>query len=442
MPSLHTLFWKVFVITFVSTSCVFLASYLFLRIGFVNQLEEVRQSEQYQQLTDYVISRYEEGYDTADLRERPRRRRDGPPIRVVDKATGTVLLSGGRGINPPRNPEFWKGWDFVADSGAVYEVAVNVARLPKSRPPALEANQIVVGVGIIALFSWLITMSITGPIKRLQEHVKTLGVGDLDHKLDSSILRRKDEIGDLAVEVDSMAARIRELIESKQRLFYDVSHELRAPLARMCAMNEIASMRAQKAGESPEMHDRFNREIESLNQLITELMEYAKNDKSVLPLENVSVAKLVTQVIDDMGFSERDTRLTLDVDVAENEMTRMRPALLARALKNIVENALKYAPPDTSISTRLCVEEDQYVITVRDQGSGIPEDQLSTVLQPFTRLHGESVEGVGLGLSIAHRAMQDLGGNLTLSNHEEGGLLVRFFFPARLAENHTQVTSG
>jgi len=390
----------------------------------------LRDNERYQELADYVTSRYEAGEDTSDRRGISRRRRQLPPIRIRDPATDAFLMGAPRGGGQAlgRNQE-WQSWEFVSGSGAVYEVAMNVTQLERSPPPEIERNHLILGVLITAIFSWLITLGIIRPIKMLQAHVEGLGSGDLDRKLESSILRRKDEIGDLAVEVDQMSARIRDLIESKQRLFYDVSHELRAPLARLSVANEIASMRAEKAGEPLDTFERFDREITALSQLITELMEYAKNDKSASPEADVSVSEITTQVIDDMGFSERESRLTLTLNVPENDICRMRPALLVRALKNIIENALKYSPPQSNIDVQLVVEQSQYVIKVKDAGGGIPEEQLSTVIQPFTRLHGEGVEGVGLGLSIVHRAMQDMGGSLTLSNHDEGGLLACLSFP-------------
>jgi len=437
MFTFRTLFWKIFIATFVSTTCVLLAGYGFLRVEFREQFDQMRQSESFQQLTDYVISRYEAGFeagfDTTDQRPLSReQRRRFPPVRIKNTATQEYIIGGVRSdeIGGAR----WVGWDFISDSGAPYRVQVDVSEMAQANAPDLDIHQYVIGVGIIALFSWVLTFMITRPIKRLQSHVIELGGGHLNVEMESSILARRDEIGDLAVEIDQMSSRIRGLIDSKQRLLYDVSHELRAPLARLRAANEIARLRVEKAGDSTDILDRFDREIESLSQLITELMDYVKNDKSALPIETISVADLVAKIVEDQSFANGEQRLDLQSRVADSPFV-MRPALLERALKNILENALKYSPEDSQVFIELAEDADHYRIKVRDCGDGIPEDQLDKVTQPFTRLHGENIEGVGLGLSIAIRAMDDLGGELHLSNAPMGGLLAELEFPKQQATN-------
>ena len=427
----RTLFWKIFIATFVSTTCVLVVGYGFLRVEFREQFDQMRQSESFQQLTDYVISRYEAGFDTTDQRSLSReQRRRFPPIRIKDAASQEYILGGLRNFDD--STARWIGWDFISDSGSPYRVQVDISQMSQAQAPDLDLHQYVVGVGIIALFSWVLTFVITRPIKLLQSHVTELGGGHLNVEMESSILARRDEIGDLAVEIDQMSSRIRELIDSKQRLLYDVSHELRAPLARLRAANEIARLRVEKAGDSTDILDRFDREIESLSQLITELVDYVKNDKSTLPVETVSVADLVKKIVEDQSFSSGEQRLNLQSSVADTAIN-MRPALLERALKNILENALKYSPEDSQVSIELTEDTKHYLIKVQDSGEGIPEDQLDTVTQPFTRLHGENIEGVGLGLSITMRAMDDLGGKLILSNAPEGGLLAELEFPKQQA---------
>ena len=219
MFSFRSLFWKIFVATFVSTTCVLLAGYGFLRVEFSEQFDQMRQSESFQQLTDYVISRYEAGFDTTDQRPLSReQRRRFPPIRIKDTTTQEYILGGVRGDD--LGGVRWVGWDFISDSGSPYRVQVDVSEMAQVRAPDLDIHQYVIGVGIIALFSWVLTFMITRPIKLLQSHVIELGGGHLNVEMESSILARRDEIGDLAVEIDQMSSRIRGLIDSKQSLLY------------------------------------------------------------------------------------------------------------------------------------------------------------------------------------------------------------------------------
>ena len=435
MLSFRTLFWKIFFAVFVTTSCVLLALSIFLRLEYHERFDRLRQSEAFQQLTGYIIYRHEAGFETSDQRNlltREQRRRF-PPIRIKDTATQEYIM-GAFFRDFEGHQSKWVGWDYISESGASYRVQVDIAEMSQESAPDLDPHQYAVGVGIIALFSWLITLLITRPIKLLRAHVTQFGGGDLNLQMESSILARRDEIGDLAIEIDQMSKRISGLIDSKQRLFYDVSHELRAPLARLRAANEIARMRIEKSGDSPDILDRFDREIESLSQLITELMEFAKNEKSALPIEEVKVAELVEMIVDDQCFASGEHRLDFKSSISD-ALVFMRPGLLERALKNILENSLKYSPENAQVAIELTETDQDFIIRVQDSGEGIPEDKLEDVIQPFTRLHGENIEGVGLGLSIAIRAMEDLGGKLHLSNMPKGGLQAELKFPKLQAEN-------
>ena len=430
MPAFRTLFWKIFLATFVTTTCVLLAAYGFIRAEFRQQFQEMRQSERSQQFIEYIVSSYEARSDdeyefSEDQTIRPRElRRRLPRIRIIDTESGEYVLPGppdrANRDGVPIEPR-WIGWDYVSDSGALYKIEVDVSRIPQARAPDLSSYQYALGIAIIALFSWLLTLLITRPIKLLQAHVTELGEGHLDTEMQASLKGRRDEIGDLAAEIDRMSKRIAEVIDSKQRLFYDVSHELRAPLARLRTANEIARLKLEKAGETTEIFQRFDREIEALSEMITELMNFVKDENSSAPTQQVNIVDVVEKVIEDQVFSADGNRVRLTNELV-NPTTETKPLLLERALKNLLENALKYSPVEKQVFVRLSEGDQNYFIQVQDSGPGIPEDQLATVVQPFTRLHGESIEGIGLGLSIASRAIEEIGGRLQLSNRGEGGL--------------------
>lgn len=427
MSTFRTLFWKIFLAIFVTTTCVLLAAYGFIRAEFRQQFEQMRQNERSQQLIEYVVSRYEartaDEFDSRDSRRPPGPRdlrRGLPRVRILDTETNEYVLKG-----PPDRPNTesrWVGWDYVSESGGSYKIEVDVSRIAQARAPDLNPYQYAIGLAIIALFSWLLTLLITRPIKLLKTHVTELAEGHFDTKMHASLTERRDEIGDLAAEIDRMSKRIAELIDSKQRLFYDVSHELRAPLARLRAANEIARLKLEKAGETPEIFQRFDREIEALSQMITELMDFVKDEKSITPVQQVNIVDIVQRVIDDQAFSADENRLQMENELS-NPITDTKPLLLERALKNLIENALKYSPSDKSVLVSLSETDKHYRIKVQDQGPGIPDNQLDNVIQPFTRLHAESIEGTGLGLSIVSRAMADMEGVLKLSNLPVSGLL-------------------
>ena len=226
--------------------------------------------------------------------------------------------------------------------------------------------------------------------------------------LEKRLLERQDEFGELARSVDDMSTRIRDLIDSKQQLFFDISHELRAPLARMQVAAEIVRDRSEKNGEDLIINDRVDREIRALDQLITELMSYIKEDYTQLPSEETNLCLLMETLIEDQDFSSSSHKLSFHCEHPDLRILS-KPVLLERAIRNLLENAIKYSPEASPVDIEVKETDEGYSICVLDSGLGIPEDQLSKVIEPFTRLHPESIEGVGLGLSIVVRAVDELG---------------------------------
>lgn len=422
---MRSLFWKIFLIIWVTNMLLITSGSLLFRSEYQRQFSELAENERLNAFTEYLISRYEAGMDTRDYRAgRP----GTPGILIQDLDTGLQVFSSD---NLGGSDGSSISYDYVSPNDGHYRVHVYVIQPVVADEPNFPLNLAVIGIFITAAFSWLLTYLITRPLIKLKAHVEGLG-GDLSAKLDHSLLERGDEFGSLAKAVDEMSNRILTLIESKQRLFYDVSHELRAPLARMQVAAEIVRMRAESKGEDLKIYDRVDREILALEQLITELMMYAKEDNAQFPVEPVDLRHLLSDVISDQDFSSAEHRVHLKVDSSGVDKLEIntKQVLLERALKNLVENALKYSPKDAPVDVALTPAGQGYQISIRDSGPGIPEDKLGEVFNPFTRLHGESVEGIGLGLSIVQRAVDDIGGKLELANHKEGGLEAKIELPA------------
>lgn len=390
---------------------------------------EIEVSERYGPLANYIITRYEQGIDISRREFRQRREafeNDGANddrlvIRDLDR--DRVIFGDWDGERSP-NIDF----PITSESGVAYMANVGIPPnrnpLPVLTTPAAIATAMVTSL----LYSWFFTLILTRPISRLKQHVQSLGRGSLDQRLEGKLMRRRDEIGELATSIDEMSSYIQELLNSKQRLLFDVSHELRAPLARMHVAAGIARAEAESAGANTDMHDRFEQEIEALNALISELILLTKTESDPGEQSPVSLQEQLQTLIDDMqfGFGDREIKTRIDVEADEVQIS---VPLFGRVVKNLVENALKYSEDEVLVS--LSEDEENWAICVEDKGEGIPEDQLETMTQPFTRLQSESVEGFGLGLSIAHRAAEAMGGSLTLSNREEGGLCACLLIPKR-----------
>ncbi len=385
-----------------------------MNLEYEKRFSEYELTERFQPLADLVVSRYEEGEDISD-----RKLSHGNSLSIVDLDESQLIF--GKHFN---QDDKRVSWEFQSSMGRSYLANISI---PRRVNLFMLIDGPYTGPGIlltILLFSWLLTFLLTGPIRQLQSHVQSLAEGELDTRLEGRIVKRKDEIGDLAKALDEMSERIQKLLDSKQRLLYDVSHELRAPLARMQVAAELVRSEAEQQGGKTELHDRVSQEIDTLNSIITELLQLARTENGGSKSTHTNLREPILAVVEDMRFVYGNPTISISQQ-GQPQTYKVDVNALKTAVKNILENALKYSPSDQPIEIEIVeTAGDGEQIFIRDNGPGIPDDKLDAVLQPFTRLQSESIEGFGLGLSIAQRAVQSLGGQIKLNNRPERGLQV------------------
>jgi len=306
----------------------------------------------------------------------------------------------------------------------------------------VRAALVVFALGASGLISWLLARSISRPVRRLQSAAHTLSAGNLDARAGTEVTKRKDEIGVLGREFDSMAERLSALIAARQRLLRDISHELRSPLARMemaigLARQDPASTQAQL--------DRVERESQRLEELIGHILEYARLDRdpATFTFEELDLAELARQILHDAEFESQSPpgRLRLGADDALK--IRAEPNVLHSAIDNVVRNALLHGDPEKPIETTLHADADGIHISVRDYGPGVLEADLPRIFEPFHRAvvpgtQRVSTEGTGIGLAITQRAAALHGGSVAARNADGGGLIVTISLPRSLLVSPSQ----
>ena len=253
-------------------------------------------------------------------------------------------------------------------------------------------------------------------------------------RLTAGMGRRRDEIAELAQDFDAMAERMQQLIASRDRLLHDVSHELRSPLARM----SVAVGLARKRGDVPENAIvRIETESERLNEIVGDLLSLsrAENDAGVEEIY-FDLGALLEVVCEDARFEAQprgvEVRLELSPELADPEQAPLlkgAPQLLRRGIENVIRNALRFSPPGDAVLVRARPVDDRFEIEVSDKGPGVPAAMLEAMFEPFVKGPAET-RGVGLGLSIARRALAAHGGTLQAFNREGGGLSMRIGLPA------------
>jgi len=223
----------------------------------------------------------------------------------------------------------------------------------------------------------------------------------------------------------------------------DISHELRSPLARVSLALDLARRRL---GEGVPEHQRIEREVQRLNDLIEQLLTLARLQvhPDNLQAESVNLRNLVLEIASDARFEAQSTNKRVLVQGDCDATIRGSCALLRSAIENVVRNAVRHTPENGEVTIEIENPHDanRIVIAVRDHGSGVPGSALDRLFDPFFRVEegrDRDSGGVGLGLAIVRQAALFHGGRVSAQNHPDGGLLVRLDLPigtATSSERH------
>jgi two-component system sensor histidine kinase CpxA len=244
-----------------------------------------------------------------------------------------------------------------------------------------------------------------------------------DGRFDTTIaVTRGDEIGRLSASIEQMARRLGTAVSGQKRFLGDTAHELRSPLGRMQVALEILDTRVPDA-ERGYVRD-LKEDVESLSRLTDELLQYARaelSDRSRV-LQATPLLPIVERAIEREG---EDATFTTSVD--PDAMVAADPALLERALSNVIRNAVKYAGNSGPIHVESAAADGRVQLAVLDQGPGVAPESLPRLFEPFFRedlARNRKTGGVGLGLAIVRSAIEACGGSVSCGNRQPHGLQV------------------
>lgn len=273
-------------------------------------------------------------------------------------------------------------------------------------------------MGAAIVLCWWLAFHLTGPVRSLQKAVERFGSGDLGARVGST---RRDELGQLARTFDRMAGRIETLLAAERRLLLDISHELRSPLARLGVAVELA-----RTGDDLEPNlNRIQKESDRLNSLVGELLQVtrAEGDPSSLRRNPVRLDVLLEQLVEDSKIEAAARGCSLLYEKREPVTVEGDPELLRRAVENVIRNAIRHSPKEAPVEVSVARNNGRVLIDVRDRGPGVPEEALPRLFDPFYRVEndrGRTSGGIGLGLSIARRAIELHKGSIRAKNATPG----------------------
>ena len=330
----------------------------------------------------------------------------------------------------------------VGPGGSTYHVVIGPVRdsprlFGELELPGVPLSILAIALGVSAAVCLFLARYLAAPVDRLRLATRQMAAGDLNVRVLPALRGRQDDLGLLAADLDAMAERLRQLLEAKQQLLRDVSHELRSPLARL----QLALSLARREGSAAERHlARIACEADRLEQLIARTLKLVRLERPVHALEQVSVdiGELLRNIAADVAIEADARGCLVNVQVHGSLRVSGDPELLRSAFENVIRNAVRYSPAGAVVvigARRVAhaQKSDTVEVAVRDSGPGVPTEDLALIFEPFYRVdaarehHGAG--GEGLGLAIAARALAVHGGTITARNVAGGGFAVVMNLP-------------
>jgi signal transduction histidine kinase len=314
---------------------------------------------------------------------------------------------------------------------------------------------VMVGASIALVFGlasavWL-TLQLTRPIQELAEGAQAIGKGNLDTQIP---ITRKDELGSLAEEFNSMAVRLKELDRLKDDFVSSVSHELRSPLAAISGYVELLTSRPLEDINPDKRQKAFSIIQESTSRLthfINDILDLAKIKAGRIELRRMpfNLRKAADEIISLFAPVFEKRGLVPCVDVAPDvPVIFIDEDKIRQVMTNLVSNALKFTPSGGKVSIIGRLQGDDVLVSVADTGVGIPKESLQDVFDRFKQASGQNgkmtgvPKGTGLGLAIAKGIVEAHGGKIWVESELNKGSEFKFTLPRQAPAVEERVTAA
>lgn len=324
----------------------------------------------------------------------------------------------------------------VETPAGAYQIILN-PRLPIYRFTTLPQKQwwinFAIFLTITACICWICTRIFTRKVRFLERAVKKIALGD--YQVEEKLLKLgNDEIGQLGKDIALMAQQLHEHAQNKKTMLSSISHELRSPLARM----QVALSLLEDAPNAREKSiARIEEEIKRLNQLITTILHF-QEVKSVPDMpEDLHLKSELFEISNDVRYEFQDREISIQLDCPSEISLHLDAGKFRSVVENILRNAVLHSQAQCLLEINVKEEEEHILLEFADNGSGVDEDALRSIFQPFFRLdpsRNRKTGGFGVGLSIVRGVVNFWSGTVEASNRQppHTGLVISIRLPKGL----------
>ncbi len=316
--------------------------------------------------------------------------------------------------------------------GAVYAYQYDAQQgtLLKDLQKNLITISAVVAVLVIGL-SLLLSRMFTQRISHLLQAIASVREGAYNHR---AVVKGSDEIAQIAAEFNSLTGRLQTTEEARRRFVSDASHEMKTPLAGIKLLTDsILQTEDIDPATTQEFVADIGHEAARLERITEDLLRLTRLDSGAMePAAPVAVAPVLERAARMLHpvAGQRHIDLTWQADPAATVLATEGD--IHQILYNLMENAVKYTAPGGFVRAEVAVEEDCVVMTVQDNGMGIPAEDMPHIFERFYRVdkaRSREIGGTGLGLSIVGDTVQRRGGEITVADRRGGGTVFTVRFP-------------
>ncbi len=269
----------------------------------------------------------------------------------------------------------------------------------------------------------LIIRNRLNPLKSLAASLDRQNVTELQPLPETAV---PEEIAPFVSSINVLLERIQQAMQKQYRFIADAAHELRTPVTALSLLAENAE-KATSETDRRERQKLLRQGLERLRALVGQLLDLARlQSDHVSPSAVVSFNQVVQDAIADLYPLAEAGKIDLGVTRQDTITARDQEGRLGQLVRNAIENAIRYTPAGGKVDISLFTEAGKAIFCVEDTGTGIPENEMKQVMEPFYRTQGNPQPGNGLGLAISQEIAKRLGGSITLSNRPESGLRFRY----------------
>lgn len=281
---------------------------------------------------------------------------------------------------------------------------------------------LIVLLSAILLGCYLALKRVLLPLKWLGNGVAEVANGNLSHRVP---VRGYDELAELADSFNEMTARLKKMMETREHLLRDISHELRSPLTRMKVALELPGNNASLAAE-------LKRDIDEMGSMVTAILESARehHDQNKQDLQELDLNSLLREVTE--KYASIPPGVTYSAP-AKQLLCKADPNSLRTVFQNLIDNGIKFsAKTDKAVAVGLRQTKNTLLVTVTDYGCGIDPEELPFIFEPFYRIdrsRSRRTGGFGLGLSLCKAIVETHGGRIEVTSTLKQGTQVSLVLP-------------